>query len=309
MMDYVNRETEMYDLINNLESTRLKLRQDKFTLKRNLSELDYQIRQAKDEHTRNSKLFEDHVISEQEYIKTKITYERLQEQRGIEVENQQFQEENTKVQVKQLEGTLERTRRNLDLMKNNLENLYVKAPVGGLLSAINVEVGQASRPVKISDRLTTSRASKCGYRWMRCISPVFFRHGGSFEFNGGSYQLMVNKVYPKYAAAVLKWIWYLRKRFRRESAAANPSLYDSSSASLSMLDCLPRAAFSTNRWYLGRHVVNPSGASASKRSIRLGRKNPQYFEILEGLEPGEGNHQFLREFREKRHFKSTAITS
>ena len=104
MLDFVNRETEMYDLINNLENTRLRLRQDKFTLKKTLSELDYQIRQAKDDHDRNAKLFADKVISEQEFIKTKIIFERLSQQRDIEIENQKFQEENSIIQIKQLEG-------------------------------------------------------------------------------------------------------------------------------------------------------------------------------------------------------------
>ena len=76
--------------------TRLRLRQDKFTLKRTLSELDYQIRQAKDDFERGSKLFADKVISEQEFTKLKIAFERLSKQRDIEVENQQFQEENRK---------------------------------------------------------------------------------------------------------------------------------------------------------------------------------------------------------------------
>ena len=61
-LDFVNRETEMYDLINNLENTRLRLRQDKFTLKRTLSELDYQIQQAEDDFKRNEQLFADKVI-------------------------------------------------------------------------------------------------------------------------------------------------------------------------------------------------------------------------------------------------------
>lgn len=95
MLDFVNRETEMYDLINNLENTRLRLRQDKFALKKTLSELDFQIRQAKDDFDRNARLYGDKVISEQEYTRFKNTYERLVQQRDIEVENQKFQEENS----------------------------------------------------------------------------------------------------------------------------------------------------------------------------------------------------------------------
>ncbi|HAD12126.1 MAG TPA: efflux transporter periplasmic adaptor subunit, partial [Saprospirales bacterium] len=134
MLDFVNRETEMYDLINNLENTRLRLRQDKFTLRKTLSELDFQIQQAKADFDRNNKLFQDKVISQQEWERSKNTYERLSQQRDIEVENQKFQEENSLTQIKQLEGTLERTKLNLTMMKENLANLSVRAPVSGLLS-------------------------------------------------------------------------------------------------------------------------------------------------------------------------------
>lgn len=133
MLDFVNRETEMYDLINNLENTRLRLRQDKFALKKTLSELDFQIQQAKDDHDRNARLFADKVISNQEFTKTRIAYERLSQQRDIEIENQKFQEENSVTQIKQLEGTLDRTKLNLSMMKENLANLAVRAPVSGLL--------------------------------------------------------------------------------------------------------------------------------------------------------------------------------
>ena len=64
-MDFVNRETEMYRLINELENTRLRLRQDKFTLRKTLSELDFQIQQAKADYERSSKLFADKVVSQQ----------------------------------------------------------------------------------------------------------------------------------------------------------------------------------------------------------------------------------------------------
>ena len=119
MLEFVNRETDMYELINNLENTRLRLRQDKFSLKKTLSELDFQIQQAKDDHDRNAKLFADKVISNQEFTRTRIAYERLSQQRDIEVENQKFQEENSITQIKQLEGTLDRTKLNLTMMKDN----------------------------------------------------------------------------------------------------------------------------------------------------------------------------------------------
>lgn len=69
------------------------------------------------------------MISESDFQKSKREYERYVSQRGIEIESQKYQEESSNLQIKQLEGTLQRTQRNVDLWRETLENLVVKAPV------------------------------------------------------------------------------------------------------------------------------------------------------------------------------------
>ena len=142
-MEFVQQETEINRLINDLQNTRLKLKTDKFGLRRTLNEVDFQVSQAKDNNDRNERLYMDKIISEQEYLKTKREFEKLTNQKGIELESQDYQNENSKLQVQQLEGTLQHSQKNLQLMRENLSNLVVKAPVGGLLSSIEAEVGSS----------------------------------------------------------------------------------------------------------------------------------------------------------------------
>jgi HlyD family secretion protein len=288
MLDFVNRETEMYDLINNLENTRLTLRQNKFTLRRTLSELDFQIQQAKLDHERNAKLFEDKVVSQQEYDRTRIIYERLGKQRDIEIENQQFQEENSLTQIKQLEGTLERTRTNLSMMKQNLENLAVKAPVSGLLSRVDVEIGasiQAGQNIGQIDDLN-------GFK-MRIevdehyISRIFVGLEGSFEFNGNAVKLSVTKVYPEVSNGRF-WVdmaftGNIPEGIRRgQSAPVRLQLGKPAEATL-----LATGGFFSHTGGNWVYVMNADGTQARKRNISLGRKNPQFYEVLSGLEAGE----------------------
>jgi len=288
VMEFVNRETEMYRLINELENTRLSLRQNKFTLRRTLSELDYQIQQAKDTHERNAKLVADNVISQQEYLTSKITFERLTQQREIEIENQKFQEENSIVQIRQLEGTLARTRKNLEMMKDNLENLSLKAPVGGLLSRVDVEVGQsiaAGQNIGQIDDLS-------GFK-MRIdvdehyISRIFPGLEGNFDFGGKSHRLVVSKVYPEvrngrfevdmtFPSAVPDGIR------RGQSVPVRLQLGQPTQAIL-----LPVGGFFSDTGGNWVYVLSESGDKAEKRDISLGRKNPQYFEVLGGLTAGE----------------------
>jgi len=288
VMEFVNRETEMYRLINELENTRLSLRQNKFTLRRTLSELDFQIQQAKDTHERNAKLVADNVISQQEYLTSKITFERLTQQREIEIENQKFQEENSIIQIRQLEGTLARTRKNLEMMKDNLENLSLKAPVGGLLSRVDVEVGQsiaAGQNIGQIDDLS-------GFK-MRIdvdehyISRIFPGLEGNFDFGGKSHRLSVFKVYPEvrngrfevdmtFPSAVPDGIR------RGQSVPVRLQLGQPTQAML-----LPVGGFFSDTGGNWVYVLSESGDKAEKRNISLGRKNPQYFEVLSGLTAGE----------------------
>lgn len=287
-LDYVNRETEMYDLINNLENTRLRLRQDKFTLKKNLAELDFQLREAQDNHERNTRLFEDNVISAQEFNRTKYAFERLRQQREIEVENQQFQEENSLLQIRQLEGTLERTRLNQSLMKKNLENLSVKAPVSGLLSRVDVEVGQslqAGQNIGQIDDLS-------GFR-MRVevdehfVSRVFPGLEGAFEFDGKQHRLTVSKVFPEVRngrfSVDMDFGEALPASLRRgQSVPVRLQLGKPTQALL-----LPVGGFIGDTGGAWVYVLSADGNTADKRRITLGRKNSDFFEVLDGLSAGE----------------------
>jgi HlyD family secretion protein len=288
MLDFVNRETEMYDLINNLENTRLSLRQNKFTLKRTLSELEFQIQQAKIDHERNAKLFEDKVISQQEYQRTKISYERLSQQSTIEIENQKFQEENSVIQIRQLEGTLERTRTNLTMMRQNLENLAVKAPVSGLLSRVDVEIGASITAGQNIGQIDDLNGFKMRVEVdEHYISRIFPGLEGSFEFNGKTHQLVVHKVYPEVTngrfQVDMTFPASIPEGIRRgQSVPVRLQLGKPAQAIL-----LPTGGFFSDTGGNWVYVLNESGNKAEKRSISLGRKNPQYFEVLTGLSEGE----------------------
>lgn len=286
-MDFVNRETEMYRLINELENTKLRLKQDKFTLRKTLSELDFQIQQARADHDRNTKLVADKIISQQEWERTKITYERLVGQREIEVENQKFQEENSLVQIKQLEGTLDRTRTNLSMMKQNLENLSVRAPVSGLLSRVDVEIGASITAGQNIGQIDDLQGFKMRVEVdEHYISRIFPGLEGSFEFNGEKVKLLVSKVYPEVRNGrfdVDMTFEKIPEGIRRgQSVPVRLQLGKPAEATL-----LATGGFFSDTGGNWVYVLDEGSAKATKRNISLGRKNPQFFEVLSGLEPGE----------------------
>jgi HlyD family secretion protein len=287
-MEFVQQETEINRLINELQNTRLKLKTDKFGLRRTLNDVDFQVSQAKDNNDRNERLYKDKIISEQEYLRTKREYEKLTNQKGIEMESQDYQNENSKLQVQQLEGTLQHSQKNLQLMRENLSNLVVKAPVGGLLSSIEAEVGSSITAGQNIGQIDDLNGFK-----MRAgvdehyISRIFVGLKGTMEFNNQNYDLLIAKVYPEVKSGRFEVDMTFSAKTpdgirRGQSASIRMELGKSSKAIL-----IPVGGFFSETGGNWVYVMDATGKKAAKRNITLGRRNPEFFEVLDGLKPGE----------------------
>ncbi|GAB3489586.1 efflux RND transporter periplasmic adaptor subunit [Spirosoma knui] len=287
-LSFLQSETEANRLVNELQNTRQRLRVERYTLRKTLADLEAQIDQAKDTYDRQAKLIKDKVVSEEDYLKAKRAYERLVEQRKIEVESQKYQEDNSKIQIQQLEGTLQRTQRNVALWQQTLDNLVVKAPVSGQLSSIDVEVGSNINRGQNIGQIDDLNGFK-----MRVgidehyISRVFAGLKGSFEFNGKMHQLEIKRVYPE----VKNGRFEVDMTFvngaptgikRGQSSPIQLELGKAAKATL-----LPVGGFFSDTGGNWVYVVDNSGKRAIKRTITLGRKNPEFYEVLDGLQPGE----------------------
>ena len=288
-LNFLKSETEANRVVNDLQNTRQRLRVERYSLRKTLSDLDFQINQTKDVFDRQAKLFQDKVISEQDYMKAKLDYERLVEQRKIEVESQKYQEQNSRTQIQMLEGTLARTQKNVSLWQQTLNNLVVKAPVSGQLSSIDVEVGSNINQGQNIGQIDDLNGFK-----MRVgvdehyISRVFPGLKGSFEFNGKTHELEIRRVYPEVRSGRFEVDMTFPGKTpegikRGQSSPIQLELGKAAKATL-----LPVGGFFSDTGGNWVYVVDKSsGKRAVKRNITLGRKNPEFYEVLEGLQPGE----------------------
>lgn len=288
-LTFLQQETEASRLVNDLQNTRQRLKVERYQLRRTLSELDYQLEQLKDTYDRQAKLFADKVISEQDYLKAKRDYEGLNERRKIEIESQKYQDENAKTQIRQLEETLFRTQKNVSLWQQTLENLVVKAPVSGMLSTMDVEVGSNINQGQNIGQIDDLNGFK-----MRVgvdehyISRVFPGLKGSFEFNGKTHALEIKRVYPEVKSGRFEVDMTFPTGTpegikRGQSSPIQLELGKAAKATL-----IPVGGFFSDTGGNWVYVVDKSsGKRAVKRNITLGRKNPEFYEVLEGLQPGE----------------------
>lgn len=287
-LNFLQSETEASRLVNDLQNTRQQLRVNRFNIRRTLNDLDFRIDQAKDIYDRNQKLFKDKVVPESEYLKSKRDYELLVKQREIETESQTYQEENAKMQIAQLEGTLSRTQKNVELWRQTLDNLVVKAPVGGMLSSIDVEVGS-----NISQGQNIGQIDDLNGFKMRVaidehyISRIFVGLMGNFDFNGKEHALQITRIYPEVRNGRFEVDMSFPKGAPEgiKRGQSSPIRLELGKAEKALL--LPVGGFFSDTGGNWVYVLDNSGKRAIKRNITLGRKNPEFYEVLEGLQSGE----------------------
>jgi HlyD family secretion protein len=174
------------------------------------------------------------------------------------------------------------------MSRSNLENLTIKAPITGQLSSLNAEIGQSKAAGERLGQIDVLDSVKVRVPIDEFyIARINVGQMGTFDFAGGEYKLVIQKVYPEVRdgrfEVDMHFVGDPPPGIRRgQTLQIRLELGDLAEATL-----LPRGGFYQKTGGQWVYVVNNSGDVAEKRSIKLGRQNPQVFEVLDGLAPGE----------------------
>jgi len=288
LQNFIREETQAFILVNGLENTRLQMQQSLFNLQRTLITLDYQIAQAKDLFERSEQLHKEKVISEQEFLRAKLDYERLQKTKEVEIKSQKMDSLNAVNQIKQSEALLRRTNDNLRMIRLNLENLFIRAPISGRLSTVEGEVGESIAPGQNIGQIDDLNGFKVRASIdEHYISRIYEGLKGSFDFAGGTYELTISKIYPEVNNGLFAVDMYFESEVpdgirRGQTLQIRLQLSENIQAIQ-----IPRGSFYQTTGGNWIFVVDASGDFAIRRNIRLGRQNPRFYEVIEGLQPGE----------------------
>jgi HlyD family secretion protein len=282
------REAELSDHSNDLRNTRLSMEQYRLDLESNICEIDYQLKTQEKLYNRTRALVKENIISVQEYENVKDKYEYLKKRKALAVEtfrqNMQFR----KTQIIQLEDSLKRMEANLRITEKKMENLTIRAPISGQLTALDVEIGQSKAPgqrlgqIDVLDGLKVEADVDEHY-----INRIETGTTGFVEIAGKNYGLVVNKIYPE----VLDGKFKVSMNFSGETPegirTGQTMHIRFQLGNLTKAVLLPRGGFfnqTGGRWCF---IVDKTGKFAVKRNIQLGRQNIEMFEVLNGLKPGE----------------------
>ena len=287
-LSVMQREADLFREVNRLRETRVTMGQRRLSMRAGLVETEYLLRQAEREYARQDEMFKAELTSRQEYDEAKDNLEYLTRKRDVTVETLHQDSLFQTIQIQQLEESVDRLRRNLEVIKQNEENLTIRAPITGLLSSLIAEVGE-SKPggdrlgqIDVEDEFKVRAAIDEHY-----IARIRAGQSGSFDFAGGTYDLVIRRVYPEVIEGQFEADMVfpegmpdgLRRGQTLQVRVALGELADAMQ--------VPRGGFyqkTGGRWI---YVLDDTGEVAVRRQIRLGRQNSQYFEVLEGLEEGE----------------------
>ncbi len=287
-LDVTYREALVYEQINNAETRRLALEQNSIAIRSQLADVENSMRQSALSYVRDSVLAQKQLIAPEDFMRTRNDYAYWQKKLALARDNFRQDSLLRVSQLSQIESSIGRLDQNLDMMKKSVDNLTVRAPITGQLTSLNAEIGESKSPGQRLGQVDALENFKVRADIDEFyISRINIGQTGEFDLNDTTYKLIIKKVYPEVAngrfQVDLLFVGTAPKGIRRgQTLQIRLELGDLSEALL-----LPRGGFYQKTGGQWVYVLDASGDLAVKRAIKLGRQNPQMFEVLEGLAPGD----------------------
>jgi HlyD family secretion protein len=287
-LNILNSEAQLAEKSNFLREVRIRMEQEKHSLEREVLNAKYDLVAKKRTWEQNKELYKDELISRDEFIRSDEAYTLADKTLELVLLRQKQDTEFRNLQIEQITENLKNMQMNLALVKQQQDYLNVKSPVDGQLGSLLVEIGQAiTRGFRIGQiNILTSYKIEADVdeHYIDRIRPGLT---GVIERPSDTLQLEIKKVYPEVRNGRFKidlvFIGKLPENIRiGQSYFIKLQLGQPIEAIQ-----IPQGSFFQTTGGQWIFVVDNSGQFAIKRDIKIGRKNPQFYEIMEGLAPGE----------------------
>lgn len=287
-LDFLQRETQAFDLINNLQNARNSLENNKVNRLNQLAEVEFQLKESERIFDMNEKLYKENLIAKQDYLQYRNTYEYHKRKKQL-IEKAIVQDSITAYeQMKQMRESYMRMQSNLKLMRQKTEDLVVRAPATGQLSSFKAEIGELKNKGQSLGQLDILNGYKVRARINEhYISRITTGQKAILELGDNNHELQIKTIYPQVANGSFDAdMDFTGKQPTALKKGQNIQLRLQLSKNEKVL-LVSKGGFYQSTGGNWIYVVDKSGAFAEKRNIKTGRQNPAFFEILEGLAEGE----------------------
>lgn len=284
----VTQQTNVYNLLTQMQISKNAAQQNTVSKLNQVADVESEFREAERVYNLDKQLYAQKVIGSQEYEKAKNNYEYLVKKRKLSGQILSQDSTSTQQQLQQARQLFEGSQNALKVMQQKVQDLIVRAPIDGQLTSLDAEVGQSKNK---GERLGQIDVLD-GYKVRvdideHYISRIFPGLTGEFDFNNKTYQLKIKKVYSQVTNGKFQVDMELSgdvpQGIRRgQSLQIRLALSDETTALL-----VPKGGFYQQTGGNWIFKLSKDGKTAYKVDIQLGRQNPDYYEVLEGLKPGD----------------------
>lgn len=287
-MQILQSEADLAEKQNILRNTLISMEQERLSLRQEMLQLEFEVNRKQRSYELNEELYREQLVAKEEYLQSKEDYELALSRYALVQERQKQDSLYRTVQVEQLNENLRSMQLNMQLIRERVDNLNVKAPIDGEIGSLIVLLGQTiqqgSAIGQINDLSSYKVTAMVDEHY---IDRVVTGLDGSFMRQDNSYNIQLRKVYPEVRDGKFRVDFAFVGNFPDNIRSGQTYNINLQLGQPVEAVYIPRGAFfqkTSGRWI---YVVDADGEKAYRREIRIGRQNPRYYEVLGGLSKGE----------------------
>ena len=287
-LQILNSEAELAEKENILRNTQIQMEQQKLDVRQNVLEYGTQVDRLKRAYEQQKALYEDKLIAKEDYLKAEEDYRLALQKYDLIRERSKQDSLYRGTQIDRMEESLENMQLNMQMIRKRKSNLIVRAPIDGELGLLDVVLGQSiASGTKIGQINSVGTYKVEAQIDEHYIDRVVDGLEATFERQGETYSTLIRKVYPEVRDGKFKADFKFDGEQPDNIRSGQTYYLNLQLGQPEEAVIIPRGTFYQKTGGKWIYVVNKEGNKAVKREIRIGRQNPQYYEVLEGLEPGE----------------------
>ena len=287
-LQILNSEAELAEKENILRNTQIQMEQDRLNVKQSKAEYLLNTKRLKRAYEQQKALYDEKLIAKEEYLKAKEDYDLAMDKLQIIIDKEVQDSLFRSTQVERMRESLENMQINMRMIRKRKDNLTIKAPIDGQLGILDAvlgeNIGAGTKIGQISDMSSYKIEAQIDEHYIDRVTPGL---AATFERQSATFNASLRKVYPEVRDGKFKADFKFEGEVPENIRSGQTYYLNLQLGSPEGAVLIPRGSFFQKTGGKWIYVVSKDGSKAVKREIRIGRQNPQYYEVLEGLEPGE----------------------
>ena len=287
-LQILNAEAELAEKQNLLRNTQVAMQQDRLNNRTEQATLDTDCDRKRRAYEQNARLYKERLISKEVYLQSREDYKLARRKQSLISQRLKQDSLYRHVQMAQMEDNLDNMRKNVLLVRDRKNKLEVRSAIDGELGLLDVELGQnivAGQNIgQINDLSDFKVQAQIDEHYIDRVRPGL---SASFSRDGKTYRLRVRKVYPEVRNGTFRTDFVFVGERPAQMRSGQSFYVELALGKSQQATLIPRGTFFQTTGGNWIFVLDKSGRKAYRRNISIARQNPQYYEVTDGLEPGE----------------------